>query len=121
MSLLYLRFSGAVAPLALMCVLGHPSADAAGNVQSSIATVRVDSDGKGIVKFSQVIGGTPPGCVAQGFNAMMSFNANTTGGRAILAAALAAKATSSTVLAVGVGTCMLYANTIEDLGYLEQL
>lgn len=104
----------------VVCFFGIQSAWAAGNVLSTIATVRTDVDGKGIIEFSQTIGGSPPTCVATGFNLMMSFNANTAGGRAILAVALVAKASGSQVLAVGGGTCNLYSNTIEDLVYLEQ-
>jgi len=104
--------------LAYLCLV--PTVQAAGTVTTTIASVRADTDGKGIIEFAQPVGGTPPGCVASGFGSMMSFNANNVGGKAVLAVALAAKAAGTQVFAAGAGTCTHYSNTIEDISYLLQ-
>lgn len=96
------------------------TAQAGGYATSTISSVRVDADGRGLIEFVQPIGGTPPSCVASGFNTMMAFNASTAGGKAILANALAAKATGAQVIVAGAGTCTNYSNVMEDVAYLLQ-
>lgn len=90
---------------------------AAGSVSAHITSVRVDSTGTGIIYFDQPIGGTPPTCVQSGYANALSFDANTAGGRAILAAALASRALGNQIYALGKGTCTIYASTVEDLSF----
>lgn len=109
------------ASLSLTLLSGGPPAHAAGTVTTMIAKVRADSDGRGVLEFAHPVGGTPPGCVAAGYGSMMAFNANTVGGRAILAIALAAKVSGSQVHVSGAGVCTHFVNVMEDVGYVLQM
>jgi hypothetical protein len=99
----------------LTCIAGQ--ALAAGVVVGKVIAVRVDSNGRGMVFFDQPIGGTPPSCVHPAYLNALSFDA-TSGGKSVLAAALAAKATGETVTAYGLGACVNYNNNwVEDWNY----
>jgi hypothetical protein len=90
----------------------------AGHVPSAtVIGVRVDRDGKGLVIFDRPVGGTPPGCVIAYYANSLAFNANDAGGKAILALALAAKASGDAVTVYGTGTCTLYGHSVEDWEY----
>jgi len=91
-------------------------ASAIGGIIATIVAVRVESSGQGMVIFNQSIGGNPPSCVIPAYKNALAFDANTTGGKAILAMALAAKASGSQVTAYGLGTCSLYG-VVEDWNY----
>jgi hypothetical protein len=80
-----------------------------------VTSVRVDSDGHGIVTFDQPMGGTPPSCVISAYTNALSFGG--TNGKAILALALAAKAQGLTISVYGLGTCSNYGNYVEDWDY----
>ncbi|WP_146012457.1 hypothetical protein [Janthinobacterium sp. AD80] len=66
-------------------------AHAEGAIIGKVAEVRIDSDGKGLVTFVDVITGTPPACAIAGYNHSMSFDAATAGGKAMYAMVLLAK------------------------------
>lgn len=67
--------------------------------------------------FEAVIAGTPPSCVIAPYANALSFNATTSGGKAIMVWALAAKASGSNVTAYGTGACGIYGSYVEDLSY----
>jgi hypothetical protein len=108
-------------PLALMSLatLLSISAHAAGSLSTAtIETVTVDSNGFGLVKFTQPIAGTPPSsCVIPGYASALAFDTNTAGGRSLLAVLLIAKASGSTLDVGGKGACGVYPGQIEDLSY----
>ena len=91
-------------------------ASALGSITATIAQVRVDSNGQGMIIFSKLITGTPPSCVIPAYSNALAFDTNTTGGKAVLAMALAAKISGSEVTAYGLGTCKLYG-VVEDWNY----
>ncbi len=91
---------------------------AAGYVYSTVVEVRIDQDGNGIVVFGSSIGGTPPSCAISPYTNALAFDSSTAGGRAILAVALAAKASGNLVAGFGTGTCAIYGVS-EDLSYEE--
>ena len=103
----------------LIALMAVTQSFAAGSVSAHITSVRVDSTGTGIIYFDQPIGGTPPTCVQSGYTNALSFDTNTVGGRAILAAALADKAEGNQIYAMGTGTCTIYANTVENLSFAD--
>lgn len=94
------------------------AANAVGNVEgTTVVNVDVRSDGYFLITFSRS-STTPPGCASVANR--MSGNANTAGGRAVLAAAMLAYANQSPVnLAQGTGTCNEYAG-IESVMILQQ-
>lgn len=69
--------------------------------------------------FAQNISGTPATCRhPSAYNNALAFDANTPGGKAILAIALSAKATGAPVSANGNGTCAVYGGAhVEDWDY----
>ena len=85
-------------------------------VTQGVTVVNVDarSDGSFLVSFSQGIT-TPPPCAAE-LNRMTG-NASTPGGKAVLAVAMLAYSTGSTVFAQGTGACTEYSS-IESLAIL---
>ncbi len=102
--------------LALIGSLLSVNALAAGALTAAkVVMVRVDKQGQGMLVFDQSVGGTPPSCVIAGYVNAMAFDANTSGGKAILAMALAAKASGSSVEVYGTGTCSIYGNYVEDV------
>lgn len=103
----------------LVCLMFASSAAFAGrSVDAKIISVRVDSSGVGMVRFATKPTGTPPDCMYETYADYFSFNTSTNGGKALLSAALAAKATGSVVSAYGSGTCVNYNGVAEDLAYL---
>lgn len=87
---------------------------AAGYVNATVAMVRIDQSGRGMVFFDQNIGGTPPGCVISNYRSALGFDTSTAGGRAIYAMALAAKATGAAISVSGLGTCTIFGGFVED-------
>lgn len=83
---------------------------------SKVVQVRVDKDGKGMVVFEVVLGGSRPSCSSSYPNAL-AFDANTAGGKSVLAMALAAKISGQLVSAYGKGACAVYGNYVEDWDY----
>jgi hypothetical protein len=104
-----------IAACAALCLSSQSFA--AGTITATVTSVRVDSNGKGLVTFAQAIGGTPPGCVVGAYASALAFDATTAGGKAVLALALTAKATGVTVSAFGLGTCAVYGSYVEDWNY----
>ena len=92
-------------------------AHAEGAIIGKVAEVRIDSDGKGLVTFVDVVVGTPPACAIAGYNHSMSFDAATAGGKAMYALALLAKSGGATVYGQGKGTCAIYG-VVEDASIL---
>jgi hypothetical protein len=88
-------------------------------LSAKVVKVRVDSDGRGMVIFDQVVGGAPPGCVIAYYSTAMAFNATTAGGKAIMAMALTAKATGASIVVDGTGVCGHYTAYVEDWSYGE--
>jgi len=82
-----------------------------------VISVRVDSDGRGVITFS-AFGGTPPSCVISAYAASLAIDTNTAGGKSALATALSAKAGGYLVWVYGLGTCSLYGSYVEDLNYM---
>lgn len=96
----------------------HPAySNAAGQVvEAKVVQVRVDSDGKGMVIFDRSIAGTPPTCVIPTYSNALAFS-NTSGGKTVMALALAAKASGGSITAYGLGVCRSYGNYVEDWDY----
>lgn len=91
---------------------------AVGSVDNAlILYVRVDSDGRGIIFLDRPIGGTPAGCVIPFYGSAIAFAADA-GGKALLAAALSAKAQDRPVSITGKGTCTAYGSYVEDTDIL---
>jgi hypothetical protein len=61
--------------------------------------------------------GSALACVTPAYANALAFDANTAGGKAILATALAAKATGSIIIAYGTGACSIYSSVLEDWNY----
>ena len=83
---------------------------ASGTATAHVTNVRVDQSGKGIVYFDQNLVGSPA-CTVAGYENGLAFDASTPGGKAILARALAAKATGDLIKVIGTGTCTIYGGT----------
>jgi hypothetical protein len=83
-----------------------------------VVNIRIDASGKGMVFFDAPLGATPPSC-ANSYNNALAFDANTAGGKAILAVALSAKADGTALLIVGSGACSIYGGYLEDWSYNE--
>lgn len=89
-----------------------------GYVDAIVTQVRIDQDGRGMVVFEQQLGGTPATCVHPAYTNALSFDANTAGGKAIMAMALAAKASATRITAYGNATCSIYGGAnVEDWMY----
>lgn len=88
-------------------------------VESKVEYVRVDKNGLGLVSFMLPNGGQPATC-GQSYSSGLAFDARESGGKAMLATALAAKAAGSIVIAYGTGSCDLYSGSIEDADSISQ-
>lgn len=82
-----------------------------------ISSIRIDSNGWGMVYFDVNAWGTRPTCMTSEHARAFAFNTNTPGGRAILAVAEAAKALDARMNVFGTGRCDIYSNWIEDWSY----
>lgn len=92
-------------------------AQAAGVVHLvTVTNVDARSNGEFLVSFSLAIT-TPPACATD--LTRMSGNANSAGGKAVLAAAMLAYTTGSVVFAQGTGLCTEYSG-IESISILSQ-
>lgn len=101
----------------VMACLHIADSHAAGQVvEAKVVQVRVDSDGKGMVIFDRSLTGTPPTCVIPTYSNALAFS-NTSGGKTVMALALAAKASGGTITAYGLGVCRSYGNYVEDWDY----
>lgn len=90
------------------------AAHAAGEVnQLAVERVRIDKSGKGYFKFAGNLGGVRSACMQSTYASVLGFDANTAGGRSIMALALAAKASGQIIYAVGTGDCTAYS-VMED-------
>ncbi len=83
---------------------------------ATVLTVRIDGSGFGIVTFSPPATGTPASCAVPTYANSLAFDANTEGGKAFVAAMVAAKMGGLPVRAFGLGTCAKYG-IVEDLDY----
>lgn len=101
-----MRFSSLLAGAAL-AVAGTASAQGIAT-SLGVEAIRVDSDGKALVRFSANLSGSRPGCMDGGYANYLAFDANTAGGKNILAVLLSAKLGERTVTAYGTGTCPTY-------------
>jgi hypothetical protein len=91
---------------------------ALGYVYGKVVSVRVDIDGRGMVAFDRPVGNQPASCRVGTYENALAFDANTPGGKAVLATALAAKATGDLVAAYGTGNCNIYGGSyVEDWAY----
>lgn len=104
--------------LAALALLIANHCFAIGAVQGKVIQVRVDQSGLGMVIFDQNVVGAFAACrdSTNYFNAL-SFNVNNAGGKAILATALAAKASGTTIQAYGDGSCSNYGAYVENWSY----
>lgn len=82
--------------------------------------VRVDSTGKGYVKFKTALTSSPAACIQSGYESTLAFDTNQSGGKSILSVALAAQASGKKILAKGSGNCTVYG-VMEDWnwGYIQ--
>lgn len=71
-----------------------------------VEQVRVDRNGKGYVQFANNLIESRPSCSTH--PKQLAFDVNTPAGQAIFSLALAAKASSKKIWAVGTGTCDVY-------------
>jgi hypothetical protein len=96
----------------------------AGGGSGKVVAVRVDATGFGIATFSNLIT-TPSACAIAYSNHFykdsMAFNANTAGGRAILAALLFAQGKSSNIYVAGTGACTTYGGAAEDINVFFEI
>jgi hypothetical protein len=93
-------------------------ASAVGQISGGeVAQIRVDKSGKGYVMFKTNLVGTPATCTQAMYAAVLAFDTNEPGGRAIYALVLAAKASGKRISAKGTGLCDTYEATIEDWNY----
>jgi hypothetical protein len=92
------------------------AAFAQGMVTGHVVKVRIDQSGKGFVYFDQNVVGSPS-CIMPTYENAFAFDANTAGGKAIMARALAAKAMDDVISVYGSGTCTVYGNWAEDWMY----
>lgn len=104
----------------LCCLMFASSVAFAGrSVDAKIVNIRVDSSGLGMIHFDSPITGTVPGCINAVYTNALSFNTNTNGGKSVYAAALAAKAAGTAIIAYGAGVCANYNGAhVEDVDYL---
>ncbi len=84
---------------------------------AKVVEVRMDQSGKGMVIFDQLVAGEKATCVHPAYVNALSFDLNTTGGKGILAVALAAKAAGTTMTVYGTATCTIYGGHVEDWMY----
>jgi hypothetical protein len=83
-------------------------------VGARVLKVTVDNSGYGYIEFNvNLTGGASCGSALP--NAL-TFNANSAGGKGILATALTAKATNVTMTAIGTNACAIYG-TVEEMYY----
>ena len=84
-----------------------------------VTQVRVEASGRGIVFFDQNLaayGGSVAACGQDNaYKNAMAFNSST--GKGLLALALSAKATGTTMDAYGTGACDVYGDYVEDFSY----
>lgn len=92
------------------------AAFAQGSVTGHVVKVRIDQSGKGFVYFDQNVVGSPS-CIMPTYENALAFDANTAGGKGIMARALAAKATEDLITVYGSGTCTIYGSWAEDWMY----
>lgn len=88
-----------------------------GSVTARVLDVRVDRQGQGMVTFDSAVTGTRPACVVSAYTNAFAFDANTPGGRAILATALAAKSSGAVISVIGLDACSTYGAYVEDWSY----
>lgn len=101
---------------------GISPAFAVGTVIGTVVRVRVDSSGKGMILFSANVSGAAVNCASTYYPNALAFDSATPGGKSILAAALAAKATGDMLEAYGTGQCVIYGSgVVEDVQYLQVL
>lgn len=106
--------------LVALLFCGISPAFAVGTVIGPVVKVRVDSNGKGMIFFSANVSGVAVHCASTYYPNVLAFDSATPGGKSILAAALAAKATGDTVEAYGTGQCAIYGSGVaEDVQYLQ--
>ncbi|WP_299494845.1 hypothetical protein [uncultured Shewanella sp.] len=97
------------------------SAYAAGDISKitngKIENVRIDNDGKGIIRFNKDILNITS-CADEYYHSAFSFNVNTPGSQAIYSMALTAKAADQPIMAYGTGSCSEYSNKVESIDIL---
>lgn len=103
--------------LALLTIVPARSYAAGVIANAKVTEVRIDSNGWGMVFFDVLVAGTPPSCVHPAYKNALAFDANTAGGKAIMAVALSAKAAGSIVHVYGLGTCNIFGGHVEDWSY----
>ncbi len=85
-----------------------------------VVDVRIDRDGRGIVKFDRLIALEPAVCSSADYNSHFSFDTTTDGGKAIYSLALTALASGKSIYAIGTGVCNDYS-VVEGLSYWHLL
>lgn len=103
--------------VAIVALIVMSSQAIASSVAGKITQVRIDHDGKGMITFDTLITGSPA-CIHPTYRSSFAFDATKASGKAIMAVALTAKATGSTVAAYGTGACTTYGGAwAEDWGH----
>lgn len=104
--------------LALVSLLISSQSFGYGSVSNAkVVEVRMDNDGKGMVIFDQPVGGDKATCSVPAYANALAFNLSTPGGKGILAVALAAKASGTTMNVMGTKLCSIYSGHVEDWMY----
>lgn len=88
---------------------------AGGSVEGKITKIRVDHpSGQAMIYFDADVSISGANCRGGGYKNALAVDASTEGGKAVLSAALAAKAAGMTVRAVGKYDCNVYGNGVAE-------
>lgn len=108
--------------LVALLFCGISPAFAAGLVTGTVTRIRIDSGGQGMIFFSANVSGVAVNCASTYYPNALAFDSATPGGKNLLAAALAAKATGDLLEAYGTGQCTIYGTgVVEDVHYVNVL
>ena len=76
---------------------------------------RVGSDDRGYIEFTQGVT-SRPSCTSSTYHRAMAFDTSTTGGKALYAMCLEAKARNARIYAIGTNSCTTYS-VIENINW----
>ena len=85
-----------------------------GSVYAKVTAVRIDASGMGMVFFDQQVTGSPS-CVTGAYAYALAFSGS--GGKSVMALALWAKTTNTSISVYGTGACNVYGGIVEDWFY----
>ncbi len=102
--------NAALAALALAAGPVHAN----GSIYAKVTAIRIDASGMGMIIFDQLVAGSP-GCVIGAYANALAFSG--TGGKSVMALALWAKTTNTSLSVYGSGACGIYGGLVEDWFY----